>query len=76
MRKNFSEEHTRRDPRLPSPGSTIVRECRGRTLRLNVLDDGFELDGSHYDSLSEAARAATGAHWNGRLFWGLSKRSR
>ena len=68
--------HTTRDPRLPSPGSTIVREYRGQTLRLNVRDDGFELGGVHYDSLSEAARVVTGAHWSGRLFWGLSKRTR
>jgi hypothetical protein len=66
----------RRDTRLPSPGSTIVREYRGQTLRLQVLDDGFELDGVHYDSLSEAARVVTGQRWNGPLFWGLSKRNR
>ncbi len=67
---------TRRDPRLPSPGSIIVREYRGQTLRLKVLDDGFDLDGVHYDSLSEAARVVTGQRWNGPLFWGLRKRSR
>ena len=66
----------RRDPRLPSPGSTIIREYRGQTLRLLVLDDGFELDGVHYDSLSEAARVVTGQRWNGPLFWGISKRNR
>jgi hypothetical protein len=66
----------RRDPRLPAPGSTIVREYRDQTLRLLVLDDGFELDGVHYDSLSEAARVVTGQRWNGPLFWGLSKRKR
>jgi len=67
---------TRRDPRLPSPGSTIVREYRGQTLRLKVIDDGFELDGVHYDSLSEAARVVTGQRWNGPLFWGLRERKR
>jgi len=67
---------TRRDPRLPAPGSTIAREYRGQTLRLNVMDDGFELDGVHCDSLSEAARVATGARWNGPLFWCLRERKR
>ena len=66
----------RRDPRLPSPGSTIVREYRGQKLRLNVLDDGFELAGVHYNSLSEAARVVTGQRWNGPLFWGLRERKR
>jgi len=66
---------THRDRRLPSPGSIIVREYRGQQLRLLVLADGFELDGVHYDSLSEAARVVTGQRWSGPLFWGLRKRT-
>ncbi len=66
----------KRDPRLPSPGTIISRSYRGRELRLVVLDDGFELDGVHYRSLSEAARAVTGSKWNGRLFFGLTERKR
>ena len=65
-----------RDPRLPSPGTVLLREYRGRELRLAVLDDGYELDGVRYGSLSAAARAVTGSRWNGRLFWGLTKRKR
>ncbi len=65
-----------RDPRLPSPGTVISRRWRGRELRLLSLDDGYELEGIRYDSLTEAARAATGSHWNGRLFWGLTERKR
>ena len=66
----------RRDPRLPAPGTVIAREYRGRQLRLTVLHDGYELDGNRYGSLTEAARAATGSHWNGRLFFGLTERKR
>jgi hypothetical protein len=67
---------TVRDPRLPSPGTVISRRYHGRELRLLVLDDGYELDGVRYASLTEAARAATGAHWNGRLFWQVTERRR
>jgi hypothetical protein len=67
---------TVRDRRLPSPGTVISRSYHGRELRLLVLDDGFELDGTRYGSLSEAARAITGQHWNGRLFFGLVQRRR
>ena len=69
-------ERPKRDPRLPAPGTVITRIYRGRDLQLHVLDDGFELDGVHYRSLSEAARAVTGSKWNGRLFWGLTERKR
>lgn len=65
-----------RGQRLPPPGTVIVRNYKGKELRLVVLTDGCELDGIRYGSLSEAARAITGSKWNGRLFWGLSKRKR
>ncbi len=65
-----------RDPRLPSPGTVITRRWHGRELRLLVLDDGYEVDGVQYASLTEAARAVTGSRWNGRLFWGVTERKR
>lgn len=67
---------SKRDLRLPAVGTIISRTYRDRELRLLVLDDGFELDGTRYDSLSEAARAVTGSHWNGPLFFGLRQRKR
>lgn len=71
-----SERRPTRDPRLPTPGTVISRTYKGRELRLVVRGDGFELDGQMHGSLSEAARAVTGQHWNGRLFWGLTQRKR
>ena len=65
-----------RDLRLPSVGSVISRRWHGRDLRLVVRADGFELDGVVHRSLTEAARAATGSHWNGKLFWGVTQRKR
>lgn len=50
-------------------GAVITKTWHGRELRLTVRDDGFELDGKVHRSLSAAAKAVTGAHWNGRLFW-------
>ena len=73
---NQTKPAPKRDPRLPSPGTVITRTYRGRELRLLVLDDGFELDGVHYRSLSETARAVTDSRWNGRLFFNLTTRKR
>ena len=67
---------TRRDPRLPSPGSTLVRRYKDTDVRVLVLDDGFEWDGRHFDTLSEVAFAVTGSKWNGWLFFGLTVRKR
>jgi len=54
-----------------SPGSRLVREWRGRTYTVDVLEAGFQCDGRLYGSLSEVARAITGARWSGPRFFGL-----
>lgn len=59
---------------LPPVGSLITRMYRGRRLEVKVLDQTFEFDGQEYSSLTAVAKAATGADWNGRLFFGLTKR--
>jgi hypothetical protein len=66
----------RRDPRLPAPGSTLVRRYKGQDVRVRVLDDGFEWDCRRFGSLSEVALAVTGSKWNGWLFFGLTRRTR
>jgi hypothetical protein len=61
------------DSRLPMPGSIIVKEHRGKTLLVRVLDQGFEYDGRRFASLSAIATDITGTKWNGFLFFGLTK---
>ncbi len=53
------------------PGSRLIREWRGEIHRVTVLDDGFDWRGTRYASLSQIARANTGARWSGPLFFGL-----
>lgn len=57
------------------PGARLVREWHGKTYHVLVLDDGFEHQGRRYESLSQIARAITGAHWSGPRFFGLRKRT-
>ena len=63
-----------RDPRLPLPGTILRRQYRGRVVQVTVLREGFEYEGEVYRSLSAVAKAVTGSHWNGLLFWGLTKK--
>jgi hypothetical protein len=65
-----------RDPRLPKPGTVLVRDYRGLRLLVTILERGVEWNGRAYSSLTAVAQAITGAHWNGRLFFGLSRRNR
>jgi hypothetical protein len=58
----------------PPAGTTLVRRWHGQDVHVRVVDGGYEHDGVVHRSLSAAARAITGSHWNGRLFFGLSKR--
>ena len=62
-------------PAAPSAGTTLTRVWRGREVRATVVDGGFECGGVLYTSLSAVAKAVTGAHWNGRLFFGLTARN-
>jgi hypothetical protein len=52
-------------------GTVLVREWRGVTHRVSVLDDGFDFHGERFRSLSEVARKITGVRWSGPLFFGL-----
>lgn len=62
-----------KDNRLPAIGTVIEREYKGHKLQVTVLKDGFEYEGERYDSLSAAAKAITGSHCNGYLFFRLTK---
>ncbi len=55
------------------PGSRLIREWHGVTHSVTVLGDGFDWHGTRYASLSQIARAITGARWSGPLFFGLRK---
>ena len=65
-----------RDPRLPPPGTVLVRVHRGIEHQVTVLDDGFEYQGQRYRTLTQLARLITGTPWNGFLFWRLQRRGR
>ncbi len=55
----------------PPTGPRLVREWHGRTYTVDVLETGLLFDGKHYGSLSQVARAITGARWSGPRFFGL-----
>ena len=50
----------------------LVRVWKGERHEAVVRNDGrFEYKGQIYNSLSAIAKAITGTHWNGRLFFGI-----
>ena len=53
-------------------GVTLVREWNGRTYQVNVLDQGFKMDGKEYASLTAIAKKITGTNWSGPRFFGLN----
>jgi hypothetical protein len=63
-------------PPRPSlrPGSRLVREWQGRTHQVVVLERGYEYDSRHFRSLTQVARAITGTHQSGLLFFGVRQR--
>jgi hypothetical protein len=63
----------KQDDRLPPPGTVLTRKYKGGTVQVKVLPGGFEYEGQTYGSLSAVAKAVTGSHCNGFLFFGLLK---
>lgn len=56
-----------------SPGTRLIREWNGKTIAVEVLDEGFRWNDRVWRSLSEIARAVTGAHWSGPRFFGVNR---
>lgn len=65
-----------RNSRLPPPGSILTRPYKGETLQVKVLPQGFEYEGEVHKSLSAVAKAITGSHCNGYLFFRLGGKRR
>ena len=62
----------RADPRLPAPGTQLVKRYKDDTITVTVLEDGFQHGERVYKSLSAIARQVTGTQWNGYSFFRLS----
>ena len=62
--------------RRASAGTLLIREWRGVSHRVTVLDNDVVYRKRRYKSLSEVTRAITGARWSGPLFFGLKRRAK
>jgi len=54
----------------------LIREWGGVSHRVTVLDNDVVYRKRRYKSLSEVARAITGARWSGPLFFCLRRRAK
>jgi hypothetical protein len=59
------------DARNPLPGTKLVREWNGTEHTVTVLQDGYDLGGKKFKSLSAVAKAITGTSWSGFRFFAL-----
>jgi hypothetical protein len=62
--------------RRVNAGTVLIRQWGGVTHRVVVLEHGVMYRNRRYKSLSEVARAITGARWSGPLFFGLKHRAK
>lgn len=63
-----------RSPASLRPGIHLVREWNGRSYLVEVLEEGFRMDGRTYRSLTAIASKITGTAWSGPRFFGLKRR--
>ena len=62
---------SKRHDRLPPAGTLLTRPYKGTTVQVRVLEHGFVYQGTIYPSLSAVAKAVTGSHCSGHLFFRL-----
>ena len=72
-----ADERKGPDSRAEAPiaGTIYRREWHGELHEVVAEADGFAYRGRRYRSLTAVAKAVTGQHWNGRLFFGLTARA-
>jgi len=75
--RSTTKRYAKRDPRIPAVGSAIVRQYKGKAIRVVVLDaeEGFEYNGQRYRTLTAVAKVITGTHINGFRFFMLGDKS-
>lgn len=56
------------------PGTRLLREWHGDRYEVIVEADGFRYDGKLYRSLTAVAKAITGSHTSGNLFFGIQRK--
>lgn len=54
-----------------NPGTILKKNYNGEDYEVIVLDRGFLWNQKVYKSISAVAKAITGTHWNGKIFFGL-----
>ena len=64
------------DSRNPRTGTKLVRAWNGTEHTVTVLQDGYEMAGRKFKSLSAVAKTITGTNWNGFRFFGLQDKPR
>jgi hypothetical protein len=65
-----SDSKVRKATRL-LPGTVLLREWRGHTYRVEVLESGFLFERERFSSLSSIARQIAGVRWSGPRFFRL-----
>ncbi|AQT67965.1 hypothetical protein STSP2_01117 [Anaerohalosphaera lusitana] len=56
------------------PGTQLERMYKGQRILVTIMDNGVRWNGELYRSLSAVAKEVTGTHWNGKLFFGITKK--
>lgn len=57
-------------------GTKIIKSYKGKEYVVRVLENGFDLDGKHFKSLSGMAKKITGMKVSGNSFFGLGQREK
>ena len=72
--KTRSDKPSKSKKTILAPGTRLLREWHGDRYEVIVEADGFRYDGKLYRSLTAVAKAITGSHISGNLFFGIQRK--
>lgn len=72
-RLKYEANHLDKDKKYsPMVGTKIVKEYKGKTHEVTVVEEGFSYGGAIFKSLSAVAQKITGTKWNGLRFFNIN----
>ena len=57
-------------------GTKIIKNYKGKDYVIRVLDNGYDLDGQYFKTLSSIAKKITGMKISGNVFLGLKQKGK
>ncbi len=76
LTKMYVKNSTPKKHSIAPIGTKIIKTYKGKDYVIRVLENGFDLDGQHFKTLSGMAKKITGMKISGNMFFNIGQRGK